>query len=168
MMKPFKLFKNSRVITNAGLSLLVLAACFLLVTYLAYFSGAHGIALVGLCGAVFAFFHAYKALFIPMLPDFEPSNYCFAGRAGGTLQTAALREENTESISAEDALKHAQFLRRYLLREGCEFAKSEDELGLFNAACYLESVYVELKELRTKTRATEVNESYPPQRSACQ
>ena len=166
MMKPFKLFKNSRVITNAGLSLLVLAACFLLVTYLAYSSGAHGIALVGLCGAVFAFFHAYKALFIPVLPDFELSNYCLAGQADGTLRAAALCEENKESISAEDALKHAQFLRRYLLREGCEFAKSEDELGLFNAACYLESVYIEIEKLRGKARVSEASESRPLQRSA--
>lgn len=167
-MKPFKLFKNSCVITNAGLCLLGGAACFLWVAYSAYSSGAHGVAVFGLCGAVFACFHAYKALFIPVLPDFELSNYCLAGQADGTLRAAALCEGNKESISAEDALKHAQFLRRYLLREGCEFAKTEDELGLFNAACYLESVYVELKELRTKTRATEVNESYPPQRSACQ
>ena len=165
-MKPFKLFKNSCVITNAGLCLLGGAACFLWVAYSAYSSGAHGVAVFGLCGAVFACFHAYKALFIPMLPDFEPSNYCFAGRAGGTLQTAALREENTESISAEDALKHAQFLRRYLLREGCEFAKSEDELGLFNAACYLESVYIEIEKLRGKARVSEANESRPLQRSA--
>ena len=165
-MKPFKLFKNSCVITNAGLCLLGGAACFLWVAYSAYSSGAHGVAVFGLCGAVFACFHAYKALFIPMLPDFEPSNYCFAGRAGGTLQTAALREENTESISAEDALKHAQFLRRYLLREGCEFAKSEDELGLFNAACYLESVYIEIEKLRGKARFSEASESRSLQRSA--
>ncbi len=157
---------NSCVITNAGLCLLGGAVCFLWAAYSAYSSGAHGAALVGLCGAVFAVFHAYKALFIPVLSDFEPSNYCFAGRADGTLRAAAFCEENKESISAEDALKHAQFLRRYLLRESCEFAKSEDELGLFNAACYLESVYTEIETLRGKRRFSEANESRPLQRSA--
>ena len=142
------------------------ASCFLWIAYSAYSSGAHGVALVGLCGAVFVFFHAYKALFIPVLPDFDPSNYWFAGRAGGTLQTAAFCEKSKESFSAEDALKHAQFLRRYLLREGCEFAKSEDELGLFNAACYLESVYTQIEKLRGKARISEARESRPFQRSA--
>lgn len=165
-MKPFKLFKNSCVITNAGVSLLAMGGCFSAIAYFTNSIGYIYVALFALFWAGFSFFHAYKALFIPMLPDFEPSNYCFAGRAGGTLQTAALREENTESISAEDALKHAQFLRRYLLREGCEFAKSEDELGLFNAACYLESVYIEIEKLRGKARFSEASESRSLQRSA--
>lgn len=42
--------------------------------------------------------------------------------------------------SKQIAVRHAQFLRRYLLRQGCEIARTPDEIGIFEAASFLESL----------------------------
>lgn len=40
----------------------------------------------------------------------------------------------------EQAMKHATFLRRYMLRQGCELATTPDEVGIFDAILFLESL----------------------------
>lgn len=46
----------------------------------------------------------------------------------------------TPDERTQQALKHATFLRRYLLRNGCEMAKTQDEVGIFDAILFLESL----------------------------
>ncbi len=52
----------------------------------------------------------------------------------------ALEAGSAPPASAADGLKHAAFLRRYLLRQGCEFARTPDEVGIFDAIDFLESI----------------------------
>jgi len=40
----------------------------------------------------------------------------------------------------QQAIRHAQFLRRFLLRQGVEQATTPDEIGIFEAAVFLESL----------------------------
>lgn len=50
--------------------------------------------------------------------------------------------EPTEHRRTSEQLadKHATFLRRYLLRIGCEVARTPDEIGIFDTILFLESL----------------------------
>lgn len=48
-----------------------------------------------------------------------------------------MAEVNTREQIAD---KHATFLRRYLLRIGCEVARTSDEIGIFDTILFLESL----------------------------
>jgi hypothetical protein len=54
---------------------------------------------------------------------------------------------NDNRSPKQQAVRHAQFLRRYLLREGVEQANTPDEIGIFEAAAFLESISDEGKEI---------------------
>ena len=55
-----------------------------------------------------------------------------------------------ESSNPQDPLALANFLRRYLLRQGCEYARTEDEQQLFDIVLFLESISTSAMRARRK------------------